>query len=362
MRIGMLSPLEMRVPPVGYGGTELVASLLTEELVARGHEVTLFASGDSVTSAQLQSVFPHFLRGSPRDKHICNMLNAVACFRQADSFDIIHNHTLFEGLALSMVVNTPVLTTLHGPLEGDYTELFDAYKGYYNTISHAAKRRLPDKGYVGVIYNAIDCHTYPFGEDGGDYLLFLSRIARDKGPHLAIEVARRLGKRLIIAGNVDTPDREYFHTQVEPQVDGDLIIYVGEADYYEKRRLFASAHCLLLPLLWEEPFGLVMAEAMASGTPVIAFNRGAAPELISHGATGFIVQDVEEMAAAVNQVHHIDRHFCREHVERHFSVSRMADDYLATYQRILLTEALQLPTLPPASATAYGTRQGVLAF
>lgn len=339
MRIAQIAPLDCRVPPIAYGGIEIVASLLTEELVRRGHDVTLFASGDSVTAAKLYSVCPHFLRGSDRDKDILNMLNVASCLEQAERFDIIHNHQ-FEGLATAGLVKTPVLTTLHGGLKGDWLTLFSAYKGYYNTISRSAKALLPEKeGFVGVIYNAIDCKSYPFQEKMGDYLLFLSRISEEKGTHIAIEVAKRLKRRLIIAGNVNTIDEQYFEQRIMPQVDGDIVQYYREANSEQKRELFANALCLLMPITWPEPFGLVMVEAMACGTPVIAFNRGAAPEVVIHGKTGFIVEDVDQMVEAVGELDRIDRRACRDHVERHFDVPRMADEYLNAYYWILEKEA-----------------------
>jgi glycosyltransferase involved in cell wall biosynthesis len=344
MRIAIISPLEMRVPPIAYGGTELVVSLLTEELVRRGHDVTLFASGDSVTSAELVSVCPHFLRGSDRDAGILTMLNVVTCLEEAERFDIIHNHTCFEGLATAGLVKTPVLTTLHGNLHGDWRELFSFYRGWYNTISHSAKALLPEKErFAGVIYNAIDVKSYPFsGGRHEPFLLFLARISHEKGPHLAIEIARKTGRRLIIAGNVHSPDEEYFRTMVLPHVDGDQIQYVGEADYHRKRELLLRAYCLLAPITWPEPFGLFFIEAMACGTPVVTFNRGSAPEVVSHGETGFVVNTLDEMADAIDRVHQIDRGRCREYAEQRFDVPRMVDDYLRAYEWIL-SEAWALP-------------------
>ncbi len=337
MRIGIIAPLEMRVPPVAYGGTELVVSLLTEELARRGQDVTLYASGDSRTRAKLKSVCPAFLRGSGRDKQILNLLNVVACLRDAKRLDIIHNHTLTEGMAAAALSPVPVLTTLHGNLSGDQRVLFEHYAGWYNTISHACKERLPQKPrYAGTVYNAIDVPSYPFnGARRESGLLFLSRMSREKGPHLAIDVAQRCGLRLILAGNVDTPDEEYFKSAVLPRVDGDQIRYVGEADNTMKRELLSSAYALLAPITWPEPFGLFMVEAMACGTPVIAFNRGAAPEVVRDGETGFIVSTVEEMAAAVARVDKIEPARCREWVARRFDAPRMAADYLAAYRRIL---------------------------
>jgi glycosyltransferase involved in cell wall biosynthesis len=340
MRIAIISPLDIRVPPVGYGGTELVVSLLTEELVQRGHDVTLFASGDSITKAKLKSVYPEFLRGSAKNGELLNLLNVTSCLEQADKFDVIHNHLLVEGMAIAGLVNTPMLTTLHGNIEGDWRLLFERYAGYYNTISRACKARLPEKErFVGVVYNAIDVPSYPFNASKREpHLLFLSRISLEKGTHLAIEVAKRSGQRLTIAGNVDTTDEEYFKTAVLPHVDGDRIKYIGEADYESKRELLAGAYCLLAPITWPEPFGLFMIEAMACGTPVIALHRGAAPEVVRDRETGFVVDNLEEMVQAVQLVAEIDPFRCREHVERHFSVSRMVDDYLRAYTSMLSPE------------------------
>jgi len=350
VRIAMVAPLEMRVPPVAYGGTELVVSLLTEELVRRGHDVTLFASGDSVTAATLVPGSPRFLRGSGLDAGIYSMLNVMACFERASEFDVIHNHTCFEGLATAGLIKTPVLTTLHGNLEGDWRVLFQRYKGWYNTISRSAARLLPPQGrFAGVIYNAIDVDSYPFNPGPrGDHLLYLSRISAEKGPHLAIEVARRLGRRLIIAGNVHPVDEPYFRAKVLPEVDGRDVLYVGEADYPTKRRLFAEASCLLAPITWDEPFGLFMVEAMACGTPVVAIGRGSVPEVVDHGRTGFVVDGPEAMAEAVGRVHEISPHDCRSHVASRFNVARMTDDYLSVYRRIVAAEELQRQTGVPA--------------
>jgi glycosyltransferase involved in cell wall biosynthesis len=349
MRIGMIAPLEMRVPPGAYGGTELIVSLLTEELVKRGHDVTLFASGDSLTSARLVAGSPCHLRGSDREPSILNLLNVMACLNRADDFDIIHNHTGLEGMATAALVETPMLTTLHGGLAGDWLLLFKRYCGWHNAISRSASALLPDRpNFAGVIYNAIDWETYPFNAGPrDDHMLFLSRISPEKGAHLAIDLAQRLQRRLIIAGNVHPIDLHYFRTEVEPRLDGHLVRYVGEADYDLKRRLLAGASCLVAPITWDEPFGLFMVEAMACGTPVIALRRGAAPELIRHGITGFLVDDLDGMAAATTRLDQISPYECRRHIEANFSVGRMADDYLAAYRRIVSGGALPEPDVAP---------------
>src|SRR2546427_5660262 len=226
----MIAPLDMRVPPVAYGGTELIVHLVTEGLVRRGHDVTLYASGDSVTSAKLVSITPTFLRNSERDIRILTMLNVASCLERAEDFDVIHNHTLLEGMAGSGLVKTPMLTSLHGNLRGDELVLFKNYKGWYNTISHSAKLLLPAKDrFAGVIYNAIDCSSYPFNDEPReDFLLFFSRISPEKGPHVAIQVAHKLRLPLVIAGNLHPNDYEYFLTQILPHIDGKMVRYEAE--------------------------------------------------------------------------------------------------------------------------------------
>ena len=337
MRIAMIAPLEISVPPIAYGGTELIVSLLTEELVRRGHDVTLFASGDSVTRARLVPGCDRFLRGTDRDKGLLTMLSVTACLERADEFDIIHNHTTLEGLATAGLVATPMLSTLHGGLAGDWLLLFDRYRGWYNTISRSAKSLLPAKDrFAGVIYNAIDVESHPMNAGPrDDYLLYLSRISREKGTHLAIEVALRARQRLVIAGNVDDVDRSYFGSEVLPRVDGDLITYVGEANVLQKCELLKNARCLLAPITWHEPFGLFMVEAMACGTPVVVFRKGSAPEVVEDGVTGYVVDTLDEMVEALNLLDRILPEACRRRVEERFCVTRMADDYLAAYRRIL---------------------------
>jgi len=341
LRIALLCPLWERVPPPAYGGIEAVVSLLAEGLVERGHQVTLYASGDSITSAELRAVYPRSLRTDPGvvNPHYYDWSSVFLCAREAHRFDVIHNHAGELPMLLAEFLPTPMLTTSHGPCIPDTDLIWGSYKGYYNTISRAAKTGLPDRGYLGVVYNAVDVASFPYSEDKDDYLLFLSRISPEKGTHHAIEVARRLRRRLIIAGKVDRVDREYFAEQVEPKIDGQLVQFVGEADAQQKRELFVRASCLLHPVTWPEPFGLVMAEAMACGTPVVAFSQGSVPELVVHGETGYVVRDVDEMADAVGLLDRIDRRRCREHVARNFDVPQMIDGYVALYERIITGEA-----------------------
>jgi len=364
MRIAVVSPLWERVPPPAYGGTEAVVYALTEGLVARGHEVVLYASGDSLTSAELRAVYPRSLRTATgiQDPKPYEWLHIARALGEADQFDVIHNHSGELPMAMSHLVATPMLTTMHCLLTPANRFIWEHYKGYYNTISRSAHRNLPEsvanRGFVGVVYNGIDVSSFPFREVKEDYLLYLSRLAPEKGTHLAIEVAKKLGARLILAGKVDRVDREYYSRQVEPLIDGQQIRYVGEVTREEAKSLYASARALLLPIRWEEPFGLVMPEAMATGTPVVVFNRGSAPELVRDGETGFVVPDgdIDAMAAAVRQVGQIDPGRCRRQVEENFSVERMVDGYIAAYERLLLHARGPVQALP--SAVAGGRENG----
>jgi glycosyltransferase involved in cell wall biosynthesis len=349
MRILQLAPLWESVPPPAYGGTEYVVSLLTEELVKRGHDVALAASGDSQTQAELISAYPRSLRRADdlADRSPYDWQHIATALRHAGDFDVVHNHAGEIPAALSPLIATPMLTTMHCLPTPDNRFIWERYAGAYNTISrsqhcHVAPFAGPAR-FLGHVYNAVDVETFPFEARKSDDLLFMSRLAPEKGPHLAIEVAKRLGMRLILAGKVDRYDRDFFEAVVRPRIDGDQIVFAGEADASEKRRLYASAKCLLMPLTWEEPFGLVMPEAMACGTPVIALRRGSAPEIVVHGVTGYVVDTVEEMADAVRDVRRIDPGRCREHVRTQFSPAAMAEGYERLYAAIAATSTpLQL--------------------
>jgi glycosyltransferase involved in cell wall biosynthesis len=339
MRIAQISPLNSAVPPIAYGGTEIIVHLLTEALIRRGHQVTLFASGDSVTSARLIAPCKQSLKDSKksqRQRHILGLLTVVNCLNRAGDFDIIHNHAFPEGLALAARSSTPCLTTFHENLNG-MGKLFKAYEGWYNTVSRSQKMLMPPKErFVGVVYNAIDVGSFPFSanRERQGYMLFLASLLPKKGAHIAIEVAKRLGKKLIIAGNINEGCPDYYYKMVAPEVDGQLIRYFGEANQTEKRKLLPQADCLVSPILWEEPFGLQFIEAMACGTPVVAFHRGAVPEIVRHGRTGFVVEDIDGMVAAVKNLHWIDRAACRRDVEERFNAPRMVEDYLRVYEDI----------------------------
>ncbi len=356
MKILQVAPLWERVPPPGYGGTEAVASLLTDELARQGHEVVLCASGDSVTLASLRSVFPKSLRTADgvKDGTPYDWVHAAAAIAAANEFDIIHNHAGEPVMALAGFTATPMLTTMHCLITPDTRIVWEHYNGYYNTVSHAQARTVPpmeSPRYAGAVYNAVDLGSFTFRASKDDYLLCLNRVAPEKGTHLAIEAARRAGRRLIIAGKVDRVDTAYFEAMVEPLLDGRDVLFIGEADHRARRELYAKAACVLMPICWEEPFGLVMAEAMASGTPVIAFARGAAPEVILDGETGFLVRDVDSMVEALGKIDAIDPARCRQHVEANFDIPVMVDGYLRLYRKIVsapadLAEARRLAAVP----------------
>ena len=354
MKVLQIAPLWETVPPPAYGGTEAVAHLLVEELVRQGHDITLWASGDSQTSARLESCYPVSLRTAEdiECKPIYSWQHAALSLKNARDYDIIHNHAGEEVMALShLVPDVPMLTTMHCLVTPDTKFIWDRYEGHFNTISWSQRKLMPPVSggeFAGVAYNAVDVCSFPFQSEKADYLLFLSRISPEKGPEIAVEVARRTGRRLIIAGKVDLVDREFFADVVEPLIDGDQIIFKGEADGRMKRELFRSAACVLMPLTWDEPFGLVLTEAMACGTPVIVFGRGAASEIVEHGETGFIVNDVDEMVAAVSRLHTIDPAYCRARMEQRFDAPVMAHRYLDIYDSVLAGRRVA-PELPESS-------------
>jgi glycosyltransferase involved in cell wall biosynthesis len=365
MRILQLAPLWEAVPPQAYGGTEAVVSILTEELVKRGHDVVLAASGDSQTTATLLATYHRSLRRAEdlADRNPYDWMHIAMALKEGRDCDLIHNHAGELAMAMSHTIDTPMLTTLHCLTTPDTQFIWDRYTGSYNTISKSQRPPLPlGRGrarFMGHVYNAIDVESFPFQAEKGEDLLFLSRIAPEKGPQHAVEVAKRVGRRLILAGKVDAYDRRFFEEVMRDLIDGDQIVFFGEADAQQKRELYRNAHCVLMPLTWEEPFGLVMPEAMACGTPVIALRRGSAPELIVHGTTGFVVDTIEEMAEAVSLVGTIDPHACREHVRRHFSPEIMADEYLRVYDDVL--ERAEVPQTFLLGETDLSEKESVVA-
>lgn len=358
MRIAQVAPLFESVPPQAYGGTERVVHYLTEELVRRGHRVTLFASGDSRTSATLHPVVDKALRLNLKDRQPgvwqTLQLAAVAAAAAGGAFDIVHFHTDYLHFPLWRHLQTPQITTLHGRLDlPDLHPLFDAFRDMsVVSISDHQRHPLPTARWRATVYNGIPPDLYRFQPRAGDYLAFLGRISPEKGARTAIDIALRAGLPLKMAAKVDAVDREYFDESVRPLLAHPLIDYLGEVDDQGKNTLLGGARALLFPIAWPEPFGLVMAEAMACGTPVIAFRHGSVPEIMVDGVTGFIVAGVDEALAAVQRIGRIDRAACRRHFERRFSTERMVDDYLDLYRQ-LVAEAPHRPTplvgqYPPA--------------
>lgn len=344
MRIAMLAPLVESVPPMLYGGTERVVSVLTEELVRRGHEVTLFASGDSRTAATLVPVSPGGLRLDPqvKDYTACTLVGLGEAYDRAAEFDLIHNHNDYLAFPMARLVQTPTVTTTHGRL--DLQEVRRFYEFFPEqrlvSISHDQRSWLPNANWVGTAFNGIAIDHFQLREAPGDYLVFLGRISPEKRPDRAIEIARDVGMRLIIAAKVDPVDQEYYDHVIEPLIraHGDLVEYIGEVDEHEKDELLGNAYAYLFPIDWPEPFGLTMVEAMATGTPVIASRNGSTPEVVQDGVTGFVCSTVKEMIGAVPRVASLDRAACRQDVERRFSPGAMATAYETIYRQVLASQ------------------------
>jgi glycosyltransferase involved in cell wall biosynthesis/mannose-6-phosphate isomerase-like protein (cupin superfamily) len=334
MKIAMLSPLSWRTPPRHYGPWENVVSLLTEQLVAMGVDVTLFASGDSLTRGKLAWICERPYSEDPSiDPKAWECLHIAEVFRRADEFDLIHNQFDFLPLSYSGFTNTPLVTTIHGFSSPAILPVYKKYneRTHYVAISEADKS--PELDYIATIHHGVDLAQFPYREDAGDYLLFFGRIHHHKGVHEAIEVARRTGKRLVIAGIVQ--DEVYFKQQVEPHIDGSMVEYVGSVGPEKRQEVLGGALALLHLIHFDEPFGLSVVESMACGTPVIAFGRGSMPELIRDGSTGFIVDDVDAAVQAVGRIDTIDRRRCRDEVEERFTCQRMAHEYVDVYHKIL---------------------------
>ena len=334
MRIAMLAPISWRTPPRHYGPWELVTSLLTEELVARGVDVTLFATADSETAGTLAAVCPRPYSEDPTiDAKVWEALHIAHLFERADEFDLIHNQADFPALAFSRLVETPIVTTIHG---FSSERILPAYQRYNDRVAYVAisdADRHPSLSYAATIHHGIPIVEFDFDPEGSEDLLFFGRIHPDKGTAEAIEAARLAGRRLNIAGIVQ--DQHYFDMSVAPEIDGDRVRYHGPVGGAKRVEMLGKARALLHLIGFDEPFGLSVIEAMACGTPVIAYNRGSMPELIEHGVTGFLVDTLDEAIAAIGRIGEIDRAACRARVERHFTTARMADKYLALYETIL---------------------------
>jgi glycosyltransferase involved in cell wall biosynthesis len=370
MRLAILAPLVEPVPPPLYGGTERVVSVLTEALVQRGHEVTLFASGDSQTSAKLVATHPVGLRLDPqlRDYVAATLIHVGELYRHAGDFDLIHNHCDYMAFPFARLTSTPTLTTAHGRL--DLPEIQRLYGTYpeQSLVALSADQRgyLPTAHWIATVPNAIDLDNFHYQPTPGDYLVFLGRISPEKRPDRAIEIARDAGRRLVIAAKVDAVDQDYYEHAIAPLIaSSELIEYIGEVDEHQKDVLLGNAYAYLFPIDWPEPFGLTMVEAMATGTPVIAYRAGSVPEVIVDEVTGFVCDSVHAMVEAVARVGMLERAACRAHVERCYAPAVMAAGYERAYAtlvadahagRDVLLEGLMTVAAPLPAATVQEPR------
>jgi glycosyltransferase involved in cell wall biosynthesis len=359
MKIAQVSPLYESVPPKLYGGTERVVSYLTEELVRQGHDVTLFASGDSVTRARLVPCSPRSLRLDEgcidQLAHHYVMLEKV--FQQADDFDMVHFHIDYMHFPLSSRYELPQVTTLHGRL--DIPDLVPLYEQFMDmpvvSISNSQRAPLPWLNWVGTVYHGLPENLYTLHESRGDYLAFLGRISPEKRVDRAIEIAKRVDMKLRIAAKVSDADRAYFEQEIEPLLDHPLVEYIGEIGETDKDEFLGNAYAMLFPIDWPEPFGIVMTEAMACGTPTIAYRHGSVPEVLDDGITGYLCKNLDEAVRAVERAANFDRRRCRAVFEERFSARRMAHDYLDLYRETLEGE-VELPRIAPIPPFAMLTR------
>jgi len=330
----MISPIAWRTPPRHYGPWEAIVSLLTEQLVQLGVDVTLFATGDSITRARLAATCPRPWSEDPSvDAKVAECLHISAVFERAGEFDLIHNHFDFLPLSYSRLVATPVVTTIHGFSSPAILPVYRKYNDSNHYVSISEADRAAELDYLATIHHGIDIGQFGFHPDAGEYLLFFGRIHPEKGVHEAIQVARKLDIRLKIAGIIQ--DRHYFDVRVRPYIDGTQVEYVGAVGPEQRQDMLGGALALLHLISFDEPFGLSLVESLACGTPVIAIGRGSIPEIVRHGETGYIVRNTDEAADAVALLSAIDRAACREDAERRFSHTRMARQYLDAYEQIL---------------------------
>lgn len=330
----MLSTIAWRTPPRHYGPWESVVSLLTEGLVRRGLDVTLFATADSVTSARLRAVCPRgYEEDRSLDAKVWECLHISELFEHGGDYDLIHNHFDFLPLTYSGMTQTPVVTTIHGFSSPRILPVYRKYNGRVHYVAISDADRNPELDYIATVHHGIDLSQFDFQPEPDDYLLFFGRIHPDKGTREAIEISRRAGRRLLLAGIIQ--DQAYFDRDVQPHLDGGQASYIGHAGPDRRSRLLGQAYALLHPIRFNEPFGLSVIEAMACGTPVVAFRRGSMPEIVRDGETGFLCASVEEAVERLAAIPSLDRRACRRWVEARFTAGRMVDDYLAVYRRVL---------------------------
>lgn len=334
MKIALLSPVAWRTPPRHYGPWEQVASNITEGMVERGIDVTLFATKDSITKGKLDGIIE---RGYEEDKEIdpkvAECLHIGYLMEKASEFDLIHNHFDFLPLTYSRLIKTPMVTTIHGFSSPKIIPVYKRYNPWNNYVSISNADRSPELDYIATVYNGIDKSFFTLREKPGHYLLYFGRIHHDKGTWEAIQIARQAKMKLIIAGIIQ--DKAYFDEKVAPYLNNDDVVYVGSAGPEKRDELLGNAYALLHPINFNEPFGLSVAEAMFCGTPVIAFNKGSMSELICEGKTGFLVNTIDEAVEKIPLIRQIDRSYCRRWAEENFSKEKMVDDYLKVYRKIL---------------------------
>jgi len=339
MRIAQVAPLHESVPPPKYGGTERVVALLSEALIEDGHDVTVYATGDSTTTGKLRPGCERAIRDNPDrvDPVVLHYLMFEQVLHEASNFDVIHFHTDFLHFPFVRRLNRPHITTLHGRL--DLPHLKSIYREYTDiptvSISRSQKTYLPEANWVATIYHGIGKNELAAGDGNGGYLAFLGRMSPEKGPDKAIQIARQAGMRIKMAAKVDPVDREYFRSVIEPLLQHDSVEFIGEVDQKGKMELLQGASALLFPIDWPEPFGLVMIESMACGTPVVAWNRGSVAEVVDEGITGFIVHSDEEALAAIERCNRLDRTVCRARFEHRFLKERMMADYVNLYEVLI---------------------------
>ena len=348
MKIAQIAPLYESVPPKLYGGTERIVAYLTDELVNRGHKVTLFASGDSVTKAKLVAISPRALRLNDHlDPLAYHILQLQEVFERVNEFDILHFHTDYLHFPFSHNNNLMTITTLHGRLDID--DLRPIYQKFHDmpvvSISDSQRQPLPMANWIGTVHHGLPLDLYKKGDGKGNYVIFIGRISPEKRVDRAIEIAKRANLKIKIAAKIDKADQLYFEKEIKHLFKDPYVEFLGEIDEKEKAELLGNATALLFPVDWREPFGIVIIEALACGTPVIAYNRGSVPEIITDGKTGYIVENINEAVRALQTIHHINRDECRKNFENHFSATIMAKNYLNLYEKLLVTKNEELTQL-----------------
>jgi len=336
MKIAILSPVAWRTPPRKYGPWEQVASNITEGLVENGIDVTLFATGDSVTKGKLEYICERpYSEDAELDPKVWECLHISHLMEQAEKFDLIHNNFDFLPLTYSRLIKTPMVTTIHGFSSQKILSVYKKYNSTSHYVSISNSDRSPELDYTATVYNGINTDEFTFHSEPKDYLLYFGRIHPEKGTSESIQIAKQSGKKLIISGLIQ--HQEYFDNKIKPYINDDDIVYAGNSGPGERDKLLGEAYALLHPISFEEPFGLSVAESMLCGTPVIAFNKGAMPELILDGKTGFLVNSIDEAVQSVNNIKSIDRKHCRTWAASKFTLEKMVEGYLAVYKNILGT-------------------------